>query len=64
VLRFGSKRSNGDGRKVPQVHRNDGIRVEANSSGEHVPIVRIGEMQTGIQILVARLELVESVFVD
>ena len=50
-------------RKIPQVHRNDDIWMAANSSRPHVPVVWIGELQTGNQILVAGHERIDCVLV-
>jgi hypothetical protein len=63
VLRFNSKRSDGVGRKVPQVDRHDDVCMAANRSRQHVPVIWIGELQTGNQILVACHERIDSVLV-
>src|SRR6266849_6505516 len=63
VLRFNSKRSDGVGRKVPQVYRHDDVCMAANRSRQHVPVIWIGELQTGNQILVACHESIDSVLV-
>ncbi len=44
VLCFNSKRSDGIRRKVPQVHGHDDICVATNGRGQHMPVVRIGEL--------------------
>src|SRR5260370_5399994 len=44
VLGFNSKRSDGVGRKVPQVYRHDDVCMAANRSRQYMSVVRIGEL--------------------
>lgn len=40
-------------REVAQVERDDGLRVGANGGREHVPIIRIGKIESVFEVLVA-----------
>ena len=44
VLGFNSKRSDGVGRKVPQVCRHDDVCMAANRRRQYMSVVRIGEL--------------------
>ena len=63
VLRLNSQRCEDVWRKVAQVHRDDDGRMAANCGSEHMPVVRIGKLQAGNQILVAGYECVDGVLV-